>query len=169
LSRPSLAAPALSTIGDLLRSAGLAVPQRTRRHAPRRSQPLAHATAANRVWTTDFKGDFALGDRSRCYPLTISDTFSRFFLRCQALDSTATGLVQPLFEATFQEFGLPEIIRSDIGPTASGLLRKGQPQGRRSAAPPFASVGVGGLTALSVWWVKLGIRRQHAAFSAESR
>lgn len=136
---PPLEAPALSTIGDLLRSAGLAVPQRTRRHAPRRSQPLAHATAANRVWTTDFKGVFALGDRGRCYPLTISDAFSRYFLRCQALDSMATGLVQPLFEATFREFGLPETIRSDNG-------------------PPFASVGVGGLTALSIWWVKLGIR-----------
>lgn len=136
---PPLEAPALSTIGDLLRSAGLTHPQRTRRHAPPRSQPLAHATEANRVWTADFKGDFGLGNGSRCYPLTIMDGCSRFLLRCQALERTPTNLVQPLFEATFREFGLPEVIRTDNG-------------------PPFASVGVAGLTALSLWWVKLGIR-----------
>jgi transposase InsO family protein len=136
--RPDLIVPAPSTIGDLLAHAGLVVPRRRRRHAPPRTQPLAHATAPNVVWCADFKGDFGLGDGTRCYPLTISDAHSRFLLRCQALPATTTGRVQPLFEATFREYGLPDVLRTDNG-------------------PPFASTGAGGLTALSVWWVKLGV------------
>jgi hypothetical protein len=46
--------------------------------------------------------------------------------------------VRPAFEALFREHGLPRAIRSDNG-------------------PPFASTAAGGLSALSVWWVKLGI------------
>ena len=130
--------PAPSTAGDLLKQAALVVPRRTRRHAPPRSQPLAHATAPNVVWCADFKGDFRLGDGTRCYPLTITDAHSRFLLRCQALPATDTGRVQPLFAATFREYGVPSVLRTDNG-------------------PPFASVGLAGLTALSVWWIKLGI------------
>lgn len=136
--QPDVAWPAPSTAGDLLKQAGLVVPRRRRHRAPPRSQPLAHATAPNVVWCADFKGDFRLGDGSRCYPLTISDAHSRFLLRCQALPSTETGRVQPLFAATFREYGLPAVLRTDNG-------------------PPFASTGLAGLTALSVWWIKLGI------------
>jgi putative transposase len=138
-THPGIAPPAPSTVGDLLREAGLTVPRRRRRHVPPRTEPLAHATGPNVVWCADFKGDFALGDGSRCYPLTISDAHTRYLLRCQALPRTTTARVQPLFEATFREFGLPEVIRTDGG-------------------PPFASTAAGGLSALSVWWVKLGIR-----------
>jgi transposase InsO family protein len=136
---PGLAAPAPSTIGDLLRAAGLVSRRRRHRRTPPRTQPLAHATAPNVVWCADFKGDFALGDGSRCYPLTISDAHSRYLLRCQALPTTASARVQPLFEATFREYGLPDVLRTDNG-------------------TPFASTGMGGLTSLSVWWLKLGIR-----------
>jgi transposase InsO family protein len=136
---PGLRAPAPSTIGELLRTTGLTVARRRHRHAPARTQPLAHATGANSVWCADFKGDFPLGDGTRCLPLTISDAASRYLLRCQVVASTSGGLVQPLFEATFREYGIPEVMRTDNG-------------------PPFASVGVGGLTALSIWWVKVGIR-----------
>jgi transposase InsO family protein len=135
---PNLVVPAPSTIGDLLAAAGLVVPRRRRRHVPPRTQPLAHATRPNVVWCADFKGDFVLGDGTRCYPLTISDADSRFLLRCQAVPTTATERVPPLFEATFREFGLPDRLRTDNG-------------------SPFASVALGGRTALSVWWVKLGI------------
>lgn len=136
---PGLPVPAASTVGDLLHTAGLCVPHRRRRHAPPRSQPLAHATAPNAVWCADFKGDFTLGDGTRCSPLTISDGCSRYLLRCQALAVTTVERVLPLFEATFREWGLPDVIRTDNG-------------------PPFASVGAGGLTRLSMWWIKLGIR-----------
>jgi transposase InsO family protein len=136
---PELQVPAPSTIGELLHVAGLTVSRRRRRHVPPRTEPLAHATGPNAVWCADFKGDFALGDGSRCFPPTISDAHSRYLLRCQALARTSGDRVQPLFEATFREFGLPDVIRTDNG-------------------PPFATTGAGGLSALSVWWVKLGIR-----------
>ena len=136
--QPEMVVPAPSTIGDLLATAGLVVPRRHRRHVPPRTQPLAHATGPNTVWGADFKGDFALGDDTRCYPLTISDADSRFLLRCQALPTTATERVQPIFAAAFREYGLPDRLRTDNG-------------------PPFASVALSGLTPLSVWWVKLGI------------
>lgn len=136
--QPTITWPAPSTAGDLLKQAGLVVPRRRRAHAPARSQPLAHATAPNVVWCADFKGDFRLGDGTRCAPLTITDAHSRFLLRCQALSTTDTSHVQPLFAATFREYGLPDVLRTDNG-------------------PPFASVGLAGLTALSVWWIKLGI------------
>jgi transposase InsO family protein len=135
---PELVIPAPSTIGDLLTAAGLVVPRRRRRHAPPRTHPLAHATAPNTVWCADYKGDFVLGDGTRCYPLTISDAHSRFLLRCQALPTTAGERAQPLFEATFRDYGLPDVLRTDNG-------------------SPFASVGAGGLTPLSVWLIKLGI------------
>lgn len=138
-AQPEVRWPAPSTVGDLLTAAGLVVPRRRRRHAPARTQPLAHATDAHAVWCADFKGDFALADGSRCYPLTISDAHSRLLLRCQALPVTTTARVQPLFAATFREYGLPAVLRTDNG-------------------PPFASTGAGGLTPLSVWWVRLGIR-----------
>src|SRR6185312_3471616 len=79
-----------------------------------------------------------LGDGSRCYPFTLSNGDSRYLLRCQALPTTARDRVQPIFEAAFREYGLPERIRTDNG-------------------PPFASVALSGLTPLSVWWLKLGI------------
>ena len=89
------------------------------------------------MWCADFKGDFKTGDRKRCYPLTLTDAFSRMLLRCTALRSTKTVRARPIFEAVFREFGLPERIRTDN-------------------RTPFASRGAGVLSALSVWWIKLG-------------
>ena len=136
---PEMAVPATSTVGDILARAGLVPTRPRRRHAPVRTQPLAHAVAPNAVWCADFKGDFALGDGTRCYPLTLTDAHSRMLLRCQALPTTRTECVQPLCAATFREYGLPAVIRTDNG-------------------PPFGSTGCAGLTRLSVWWVTLGIR-----------
>jgi hypothetical protein len=93
----------------------------------------------NDTWCADFKGWFRTADGHRCEPLTISDAYSRLLLRCQAVrGGTSAELVRPLFEATFREYGLPLRIRTDNG-------------------PPFVTVGVGGLSALSIWWIKLGI------------
>ena len=41
-------------------------------------------------------------------------------------------------ERVFREYGPPEVIRTDNGPS-------------------FASMGLGGLSALPVWWIKLGV------------
>jgi putative transposase len=135
---PDEPVPAASTIGDLLRRHGLTAARRRRRHAPPRSQPLAHADAPNAVWCADFKGWFRTGDGARCTPFTLSDAHSRYLLRCQSLTETDAAIVRPLFEAAFREHGLPCALRTDNG-------------------PPFASTGLGGLTPLSVWWIKLGI------------
>src|SRR5580704_14772876 len=82
---PEITWPAASTIGEMLKRAGLTVPQKHRRRATPSQSPLSHAAAANQVWSADFKGWFRCGDGSRCDPLTMSDGYSRFLLRCQAM------------------------------------------------------------------------------------
>jgi putative transposase len=83
-------------------------------------------------------GHFALGDKTRCHPLTLSDHVARYLLKCEALTQPTDEQVRPHFERAFREFGLPDRMRSDNG-------------------PPFATNTFGGLSALSVWWIKLGI------------
>jgi transposase-like protein len=136
---PELAVPAASTIGEWLRREGLVGRSRRRRHCPVYTQPFAAVTAANDVWCTDFKGWFRTGDGRRCDPFTLSDAHSRYLLRCQAVTRPDEANVRPIFEGAFKEHGLPRAIRSDNG-------------------PPFACSGVGGLSRLAVWWIKLGIR-----------
>lgn len=131
--------PAASTIGELLKKHGLVHPRRRRFYPPAMTpQALAEALAPNDTWCVDFKGHFALGDRTRCYPLTITDQVSRYLLKCEAMAKPDGEQVRQHFERVFREFGLPRRIRSDNG-------------------PPFASTGIGGLTALSVWWIRLGV------------
>ena len=136
---PDLAWPARSTIGELLRREGLAQPRPKRRRTLVNDQPLAHATAPNDVWCADFKGWFLTRDGHRCDPLTITDAYSRYLLRCRAVPKTDGANVQRVFEAAFREFGLPAAIRTDNG-------------------SPFATPGLAGLSRLSVWWIRLGIR-----------
>ena len=130
--------PAVSTIGAILRTNGLTVPRKQRKRARASTQPLAHATEANKVWCADFKGWFRGGDGERIDPLTISDACSRYLLRCQVVRVADTAHSRPVFEAAFREYGLPERLRTDNG-------------------APFASNGESGLTELAVWWIKLGI------------
>jgi transposase InsO family protein len=138
---PKLSIPAASTIGSIVDREGLT------RHRPRRrrvepyQQPFASVEAANDEWACDFKGWMRTTDGERIDPLTISDSLSRYLLRCQAVDKTDTARVQAVFEAVFREFGMPRAVRSDNG-------------------PPFASCAVAGLSRLSVWWIKLGILPQ---------
>jgi putative transposase len=131
--------PSASTMGEILRRHGLVVPRRRRLVVPADTSPFADCAGPNDSWCIDYKGWFRTGDGRRCDPLTISDAYSRYLLRCQAVRRVDGRCAQPLLEATFREYGLPRAIRSDNG-------------------PPFASRGVGGLSRLSVWWIKLGIR-----------
>jgi putative transposase len=135
---PEIGLPAASTIGDWLAKRGLTGKRRRRPSCPPHTHPFAAADQPNAVWSVDFKGWFRTGDGSRCDPLTMSDAMSRYLLRCQTVARPDYAHVRPIFEAAFCEFGLPLAIRSDNG-------------------PPFASTAVGGLSALSLWWVKLGI------------
>jgi len=130
--------PATSTMGEIVKRAGLVIARKKRRRTAPYSEPLAHAVESNRVWCADFKGWFRSGDGTRIDPLTITDACSRYLLRCQAVEKTDTERVRAIFEAAFREYGLPWAIRTDNG-------------------APFASSAVGGLSRLAVWWIKLGI------------
>jgi transposase InsO family protein len=130
--------PAKSTIGALLKREGLVIARRKRRKTVPYREPLAHAEGSNRVWCADYKGWFRTGDGSVIYPLTITDAFSRYVLRCQRVETTDTTRARAVFEAAFREYGMPEAMRTDNG-------------------EPFASTAIAGLSRLSVWWIKLGI------------
>ena len=136
--QPGRSWPAASTIGELLKREGLVVGRKKRRRTAPYTEPLAHADGPNRVWCADFKGWFRTGDGERIDPLTISDAYSRYLLRCQAVAKTDTERARAIFEAGFREYGMPEAIRTDNG-------------------APFASSAVAGLSRLAVWWMKLGI------------
>jgi transposase InsO family protein len=131
--------PSPSVIGGLLKKHGLVRPPRRRPRVPPSQVGVERGVAPNDVWCTDFKGHFALGDRTRSHPLTLSDEASRYLLKCESLVAPRHELVVPHFELAFREFGLPNAIRSDNG-------------------VPFASAAPGGLSKLSVWWVRLGIQ-----------
>lgn len=138
-AHPEMRWPAPSTIGDILGRNALVVRRRRRHHASPSSRPLEPCEKANEVWSVDFKGWFYTLNRRRCTPLTMSDGFTRYFLRCQGMSSSLSyEYVRPLMDACFREYGLPDRIRTDNG-------------------PPFATTGAGGLSRLAVWWIKLGI------------
>ena len=133
--------PAESTVSGVLKKHGLVKPPRRRRRAiPGGVGALSQGAEPNALWCVDFKGWWRTGDGRRCEPLTVTDAWSRYLLRCVGLSAgTGAALVRPHFELLFREYGLPEAIRSDNG-------------------PPFASTGLAGLSALSVWWLRLGLR-----------
>ena len=130
--------PAPSTVGDLLDRAGLVRRRKRRRQAAPWSQPFVRAEHPNDLWCIDFKGWFRTGNGVRVNPLTVADAASRYLLVCHGLRQPRGAPVRRVLERAFQECGLPQAIRTDNG-------------------PPFASVGLGGLSSLAVWWVKLGI------------
>jgi transposase InsO family protein len=129
--------PAASTIGDILKQAGLIAPVKRRRRPIDQQRPFAAVAAANDEWGVDFKGWFRTGDGTRIDPLTMTDSYSRFLAAVNIVPPTIEG-TRPAFAAAFCAYGLPLSIRCDNG-------------------APFGSRGAGGLTRLSAWWLKLGI------------
>ena len=142
--RPDLTLPAESTVGDILRRAGLVEPKKTREKSSHPTAPALRVSLSNQIWSMDFKGEFRLLNSIYCFPFTVQDAYSRFLLCCHGLTSTAYRGVRPVLERLFKERGLPEAIRTDNG-------------------PPFVSTGRLGLTRLSVWMLKLGIIHQRIA------
>lgn len=138
---PDTSWPAPSTVGDLLRREGLIVPRRRRRpQSPHPGRPRISVAAPNDLWTADFKGQFRLRNQDYCYPLTILDHHSRYSLGVQALPTTESSAVRPVFDRLFRDLGLPRAIQTDNG------------------TPFVAPRGLQGLSDLSVWWIRLGIR-----------
>jgi transposase InsO family protein len=135
---PEISWPAASTIGDILKQAGLITPVKRRRRAIDQHRPFMAVTAANDEWSTDFKGWFRTRDQQRIDPLTITDGHSRFLIDVRIVPPTIEGVL-PVFSEAFRTYGLPRGIRCDNG-------------------APFGSRGAGGLTRLSAWWLKLGVK-----------
>jgi putative transposase len=136
--------PAFSTASDILWREGLVKPRQKRHRTPPYTEPFNECNRPNAVWSADYKGQFRMGDGRLCYPLTISDNCSRYLLECHGLSHPSYEETKPLFETVFRKYGLPEAIRTDNG-------------------EPFASVGLGGLSKLSVWFIKMGIKHERIA------
>lgn len=79
--------------------------------------PLAELNGCNDTWAVDLKGWFLTQDGSKCEPLTITDCFSRYAIRCVHLNKHSVEYVWPVFAEAFKEFGLPVRVRSDNGST----------------------------------------------------
>lgn len=138
---PDIQPPAVSTVHCIMDRHGLVNAKKNRRKKfTSIAGYLSTPKQPNDLWCTDFKGQFKMKDRIYCFPLTITDFTSRFLISCEALSSTEENPCYAVFEQAFKEYGLPEAIRSDNG-------------------VPFASGNsLWGMTKLSVWWIRLGIK-----------
>jgi putative transposase len=141
---PERSWPAVSTASNILKQTGLVNPRKRRWKTPPYTQPFQECLGPNLVWSADYKGQFKTADGQLCYPLTITDNYSRYLLGCQALRHPNYNGSKPVFEAIFKKYGLPAAIRTDNG-------------------APFASTGLGGLSRLSVWFIRLGIKPERIA------
>jgi putative transposase len=139
--QPDLKWPARATACDILRRHDLVRQLRRRRVIGHAGKPTSSITAPNQMWAADFKGQFKTRDGYYCYPLTVTDGCSRYLLACQALSSTSYASAKPVFRRLFQQFGLPERIRTDNG-------------------GPFAAVSLARLSTLAAWFIRLGIQRE---------
>ena len=136
---PEVQCPAISTVHAVLDRHGLVHRRRRRRHAPA-GTTLSQPTEPNALWCADYKGEFMLGNRRYCYPLTITDFASRYLLTCEALSTTQERFAFTAFDRAFKEFGLPHVIRTDNG------------------VPFAAPTALYRLSKLAVWWLRLGIQ-----------
>jgi len=136
---PDIRWPAASTAGEWFKKEGLVKERKHRRRVPSYNDPFSECLLPNDVWSVDYKGQFRTQNGTNCYPLTISDNHSRYLLACKALKGPRYKETRRVLEYTFKEYGLPYAIRTDNG-------------------IPFAGTNVGGLSRLSIWWIKLGIR-----------
>ncbi|HSW97264.1 MAG TPA: integrase core domain-containing protein [Candidatus Saccharimonadales bacterium] len=130
--------PAASTIGDILKKHGLVKKRRLRKRVPPFTEPLKNCNASNEVWSADYKGQFRMANNQYCYPLTITDNFSRYLFCCEGFEKISGEKAIKTFEKVFYENGIPDAIRTDNG-------------------YPFAGPALGGLSRLSIWLLKLDI------------
>lgn len=141
----NLKLPAISTIHCVLDRHGLVKKKKRGKKFSSIAGYLSTPQHPNDLWCTDFKGQFIMKNKKHCFPLTISDFNSRFLISCEALSGTSENPCYSVFEQAFKEYGLPQAIRSDNG-------------------VPFASGNsLWGLTKLSVWWIRLGIKIERIA------
>jgi transposase len=129
--------PSLRTMARMLQAAGCSRPHKPA--GPSLPRPeLTQPRRCNEVWTIDFKGHFYTEDGARCLPLTVRDLHSRFLLLVQHVVPSQRA-IQRALRRLFRRHGVPQVLRVDNG-------------------KPFGGEGARGLTALSVWWIRLGIQ-----------
>ena len=132
--------PSVRTLARILGAAGCIERRQPRPAGPTVERPkLTCATRSNAVWTIDFKGYFRTGDGALCMPLTVRDLFSRYILVIEHLPAPNDAAIRRVLRRCFRRYGRPRVMRVDNG-------------------KPFGGEGAQGLTALSVWWTRLGIR-----------
>ena len=130
--------PARSTVDDLFKRHKLVIPRKRKKQVAPYTEPFVLCKETNDTWSMDYKGQFRLGNKEYCYPLTITDNFSRYILAIEGSRRISGDKTRSVLNNLFSEFGLPRAIRSDNG-------------------VPFAGTGLGGLSCLSIWLIKLGI------------
>lgn len=137
---PKRHAPAPSAISALFKRHGLIEPRTHRQRSESHGCQATAVSEPNALWTMDFKGQFRTGDHRYCYPLTVMDACSRYLLECRGGLDTSGAWVLRSIDELFRTYGLPAAVHTDNG-------------------SPFASsCSLGGLSRLSVHWLKLGIR-----------
>src|SRR5512143_516575 len=99
---PGVAFPSASAAAAILKRRGLIrLPKRRRGRMPVAgvTAPFPECVAANAVWGVDFKGWFRTGDGERCYPLTITDAYSRYVIRCEGVRDPDGNAVFEVFDS----------------------------------------------------------------------
>jgi transposase InsO family protein len=128
--------PAPSTITAILRRHGLLASA-----SPPRDFVRFEYAAPNALWQLDFMGHRPL-DQGRVHPLTVLDDHSRFALAVAACGDEQQTTVKDRLTTLFRRYGLPHILLSDNG-------------------APWGTAGMGGLTALEAWLLRLGVEVWH--------
>lgn len=136
--KSELSWPSRSTIDELLKKYNLVRPARRKRRVAPYTNPFVLCINPNDSWSIDYKGQFSLGNKQLCYPLTITDNFSRYVFAIEGNPQISGIQVKRVLTRLFLEFGLPLALRSDNG-------------------APFAGNGLAGLSQLAVWLIQLNI------------
>jgi transposase InsO family protein len=137
LGHPKVPSP--STITAILQRQQLLAPSESEKH---QAWVRFEHRAPNDLWQMDFKGEFALQQGGRCFPLTVLDDHSRFALGLEACSNVQTEPTKAVLIEIFRRYGLPTRITCDNGP----------PWGIANCK----------YTKLAVWLLRLGIIVSHS-------
>jgi len=135
---PGLTFPVTSVFHYWLKKEGLVEKRKKRFHVPPYTEPFSDCKTPNDTWSIDYKGQFYMKNGHVCYPLTVSDNYTRYLLACKAIGGPRHNPTKECLKGVFREYGLPKAIRSDNG-------------------VPFAGKTTGGLSRLSIWFIQQGI------------
>lgn len=134
---PQMRWPSATRLYEIFKEHHLVTARRLRCRVPA-THPMGEINESNDTWAADFKGWFLTQNQEKCEPFTMTDSFSRYLIKCAHLRSKSARDVWAIMKEAFQEYGLPNRMRTDNG-------------------PPFGSTGVGRLTLLSINLLKAGV------------